>query len=87
MEAKLARGRILRELLKQDRLAPMPIEFHLAWLTAFQHGLFDKVPLASIPALLGYLEARVEESDLTLESREEEWTETVSHWVDQHMTT
>lgn len=87
MEAKLARGRVLRELLKQDRLAPMPIEFHLAWLTGFQHGLFDKVPLASIPALLGYFAARVEESDLTLESREKEWTETVSHWLDQHMAT
>lgn len=87
MEAKLARGRVLRELLKQDRLAPMPIEFHLAWLTGFQHGLFDKVHLASIPALLGYLAARVEESDLTLESREKEWTETVSRWHDQHMAT
>lgn len=87
MEAKLARGRVLRELLKQDRLAPMPIEFHLAWLTGFQHGLFDKVPLASIPALLGYFAARVEESDLTLESREKEWTETLSHWLDQHMAT
>jgi F-type H+-transporting ATPase subunit alpha len=87
MEAKLARGRILRELLKQDRLAPMPIEFHLAWLTGFQHGLFDKVPVASIPALLGYLAARVEENDLTLESREEEWIEAVSHWLDQHMAT
>jgi F-type H+-transporting ATPase subunit alpha len=87
MEAKLARGRVLRELLKQDRLAPMPIEFHLAWLTGFQHGLFDKVPVASIPALLGYLAARVEESDLTLESREKEWTDTVSHWLDQHMAT
>ncbi len=86
MEAKLARGRILRELLKQDRLAPMPIEFHLAWLTGFQLGLFNKVPLASIPALLGFLAAHVKESDLTLESREEEWIEAVSHWLDQHMT-
>ena len=33
MEAKIARGRVLRELLKQDRLSPLPIEFHLAWLT------------------------------------------------------
>jgi F-type H+/Na+-transporting ATPase subunit alpha len=87
MEAKLTRGRVLRELLKQDRLAPMPIEFHLAWLTGFQHGLFDKVPVASIPGLLGYLAERVEESDLTLESREKEWTEKVSHWLDQHMAT
>jgi F-type H+-transporting ATPase subunit alpha len=85
MEAKIARGRVLRELLKQDRLAPLPIEFHLAWLTGFQLGLFDKVPLASISAVLGSLAARVKESDLTLESREEEWIEAVSHWLDQRM--
>ena len=81
MEAKIARGRVLRELLKQDRLAPLPIEFHLAWLTGFQHGLFDKVPLASIPALLEYLATRVEDSDLTLESRDEEWAEAVGPWL------
>jgi F-type H+-transporting ATPase subunit alpha len=85
MEAKIARGRVLRELLKQDRLAPLPIEFHLAWLTGFQLGLFDNVPLASISAVLGSLAARVKASDLTLESREEEWIEAVSHWLDQHM--
>ncbi len=87
METKIACGRVLRELLKQDRLAPLPIEFHLAWLTGFQHGLFDKVPLASIPALLDSLAMRVKESDLTLESQEEEWIEAVSHWLDQHMAT
>jgi F-type H+-transporting ATPase subunit alpha len=85
METKIACGRVLRELLKQDRLAPLPIEFHLAWLTGFQHGLFDKVPLASIPALLDSLAMRVKESDLTLESHEEEWIEAVSHWLNQHM--
>jgi F-type H+-transporting ATPase subunit alpha len=84
MEAKIARGRVLRELLKQDRLAPLSIEFHLAWLTGFQHGLFDTVPVALIPALLEYLVTRVEESDLTLESRDEEWTETVGRWVKEH---
>ncbi len=85
METKIACGRVLRELLKQDRLAPLPIEFHLAWLTGFQHGLFDKVPLASIPALLDSLAMRVKESHLTLESHEEEWIEAVSHWLNQHM--
>ena len=81
MEAKIARGRVLRELLKQDRLAPLSIEFHLAWLTGFQQGLFDQVPLASLPHLLEHLRAHVEESDLTLESRDETWTEAVSHWL------
>ena len=38
MEAQLKRGAILRELLQQDRLDPLPIRFQLAWLTAFNEG-------------------------------------------------
>ena len=81
MEAKIARGRVLRELLKQDRLSPLPIEFHLAWLTAFNHGLFDKVPPASIPALLEDLAERVKACAFTLETSEEEWTGAVGQWL------
>ena len=84
MEAKIARGRVLRELLKQDRLSPLPIEFHLAWLTGFNHGQFDKVPPAAIPALLENLAARVTESGLTLEASEEEWTQAVGQWLREH---
>ncbi len=84
MEAKIARGRVLRELLKQDRLSPLPIEFHLAWLTGFNHGQFDKVPPASIPVLLEDLAARVKESGLTLEASEEEWTQGVGQWLREH---
>jgi F-type H+-transporting ATPase subunit alpha len=81
MEAKIARGRVLRELLKQDRLSPLPIEFHLAWLIGFNHGLFDKVPPESIPALLESLAARVRESAFTLETGEEEWADAVGYWL------
>jgi F-type H+-transporting ATPase subunit alpha len=81
MEAKIARGRVLRELLKQDRLSPLPIEFHLAWLTGFNHGLFDKVPPESISAVLERLAARVRESAFTLETSEEEWVDAVGHWL------
>jgi F-type H+-transporting ATPase subunit alpha len=84
IEAKIARGRVLRELLKQDRLSPLPIEFHLAWLTGFNHGLFDKIPPESIPALLKDLAERVKESALTLEASEEEWTQAVGHWLREH---
>ena len=87
MEAKIARGRVLRELLKQDRLSPLPIEFHLAWLTAFNNGLFDKVLPESIPALLDHLATCVKDSELTLESRDEEWTDVVGHWIKEHRAT
>jgi len=81
MEAKIARGRVLRELLKQDRLSPLPIEFHLAWLTAFNLGLFDKIPPESIPVLLEDLAARAKETSLTLEASDEEWAQTVTRWL------
>ncbi len=84
MEAKIARGRVLRELLKQDRLSPLPIEFHLAWLTAFTLGLFDKVPPASISTILEDLAARVKETSLTLEASDEEWAQTVTRWLKEH---
>lgn len=84
MEAKIIRGRVLRELLKQDRLCPLPITFHLAWLTAFNHGLFDKVLPESTAALLDSLATRVRDSDLTLDSRDEDWIEAVDHWLKEH---
>ena len=81
MEAKITRGRLLRELLKQDRLSPLPIEFQLAWLTAFTNGLFGDVAPASIPALLDQLAACVKAGELTLDKRDEEWTEAVTRWI------
>lgn len=81
VEAKIMRGRVLRELLKQDRLHPFTIEFHLAWLTAFELGLVDRVAAESVGGLLDHLAARVAGSGLTLESREEEWKQAVTAWV------
>ena len=52
METALKRGRILREMLKQDRLAPEPARFQLAWMVAFNEGLLDDREPESIPALM-----------------------------------
>jgi F-type H+-transporting ATPase subunit alpha len=81
IEAKITRGRLLREVLKQDRLSPLPIEFQLAWMTAFTTGLFDEVPPASIPAFLDHLAACVKGGEVTLDNRDEEWTEAVARWI------
>ncbi|MDE3242709.1 MAG: F0F1 ATP synthase subunit alpha, partial [Nitrospirota bacterium] len=81
MEAKIKRGRILREIFKQERLSPLPIEFHMAWLVAFQEGLFDNVPTDRIQALLGRLAVRVKESHLTVEDGHELWAPAVGAWL------
>lgn len=41
VEAKIKRGRLLREFLKQDRLEPLSPEQQMAWLVAYNEGFLD----------------------------------------------
>ena len=87
MEAKIKRGRVLREILKQERLAPLPIEFHLAWLTGFNHGLFDDIPPEKIGPVLSHIASRLSTSRLTLDQRDEQWADAVTGWLKESFTT
>jgi len=77
MEAKIRRGHVLREILKQDRLAPLDITFQMAWMVAFNEGMFDEVAPSEIPVRLSRLAVRVKESELQLTDRHEQWAEAV----------
>jgi proton translocating ATP synthase, F1 alpha subunit len=55
VETKIRRGRLLRELLKQDRLSPLSPEQHMAWLIAYNEGYFDSLPPANIAQALHQL--------------------------------
>jgi F-type H+-transporting ATPase subunit alpha len=81
METAIKRGRILREILKQDRLAPLPVTFQLAWLIAFNDGLFDDLPLTSIPRQLSQLQHQLETQtgELDLDSPREQWQRALGH--------
>jgi len=81
MEARIKRGRLLRELLKQDRLAPHSSLFQLAWLTAFNAGLFDQAAPEDIAQMLVNIEQRIKTTTLTLESSPEQWQQTLSEWL------
>jgi F-type H+-transporting ATPase subunit alpha len=81
MEATIRRGRILREILKQDRLAPQSIEYQLAWLVAFNEGLFADTPPGDISTRLQSLEKLVEHADLSLDSPREAWVGAVTQWL------
>jgi len=84
VEEKLKRGRVLRELLKQDRLAPLPVEFQMAWMVAYNERLLDTVPTAEIPATLHRLAQWVGSCGLTLENNHEEWTKAVKAMLASH---
>ena len=77
MEKAIRRGRILREILKQEQLKPLPVEFQMAWLVAFNAGLFDTIEVDDLPGILLHLQQQVILSDLCLEDDREKWLGTV----------
>ncbi|MBY0293444.1 MAG: hypothetical protein K2W92_09195 [Alphaproteobacteria bacterium] len=81
MQKRIQKGRILREILKQDRLSPLPIEFQMAWLVSYNDGLFDESKLEDIQNLLKKLEEQTKISDLTLSTPRGEWQKTVRFWL------
>ncbi len=73
IEEKLRRGRLLRALLKQDRLAPLPEQAHLAWLLAYEQGLLDRLSPAAAAAALPRLFSEIAKRGLTIDGPREAW--------------
>jgi len=71
VEEKLRRGRLLREILKQDRLQPWSEHAHLAWLLAYGEGLFRSIPPDRVEATLNVLSANL--PPLTLDAPKAHW--------------
>ena len=80
MERAIQRGERLREVLKQDRLVPLPAVFQLAWLIAFNAGLLDEFAVDDLEGILAALCKDIESSTLTLDSPREEWLEHLHTW-------
>lgn len=81
MQKKIQRGRALREILKQNRYSPLPIEFQIAWLVTYNDGLFDEIKLDEISGFLQKLEQQIKTTDLTLASPREHWQHAVKLWL------
>ncbi|MGR9100554.1 MAG: F0F1 ATP synthase subunit alpha [Gammaproteobacteria bacterium] len=81
LEAKIKRGRLLREILKQDRLSPSPIEFQYAWMIAFNEGLFDAREPDDVAGILRLMENNLKSSNLALGPDRGLWLKTVKSWL------
>jgi F-type H+-transporting ATPase subunit alpha len=81
MEAAIHRGRVLREILKQDRLSPLPELFQMAWLVAFNDGQFEDKTPDTVSDTLAVLDGAVRQSTLELDSPREKWSEAVVNWL------
>ena len=80
-EAKIARGRLLREILKQERLAPLPAAFQLAWMTAFNAGLLDGLAAREVLAALGRIQAALATETIGLDTPRDAWVERLTQWL------
>ena len=81
MQNTIKRGRILREILKQDQLSPLPVEFQMAWLIGFNDGVFDDIDSTEIPGLLTQLQNYVRDAGLTLDMERQQWSRAVSSFI------
>jgi F-type H+-transporting ATPase subunit alpha len=82
IEAKIRRGRSLRELLKQERLVPLSPEQQLAWLTAYNAGLFDALEAAEAVARLAKLIDVFATPPLALTDGHGAWLAAVRHAIE-----
>jgi len=80
-EAKIQRGRLLREILKQERLTPLPAAFQLAWMTAFNAGLLDGCEPDTLPAALQQIHAGLGREPLSLDAGRETWLARLRGWL------
>lgn len=77
MEKAIQRGRVLREILKQDRLSPVSEIQQLAWLVAFNDGCFDPLSPEQVMPRLNQLLTAVQNMALNLDNSREQWSEAV----------
>ncbi len=73
VEEKLQRGRLLREILKQDRLQPVSEIQHLAWLLAYGEGLLSEIKPEQVDNLLARLFSQLQAHKLTLDASKQQW--------------
>ncbi|MBQ8746344.1 MAG: F0F1 ATP synthase subunit alpha, partial [Clostridia bacterium] len=71
-KARLAQGERIVEILKQDKSAPVPVEYQVAIIYAAIEGYLDRVPVSDVRAYEAGLREhfRVQESELMRRIRE-----------------
>jgi F-type H+-transporting ATPase subunit alpha len=83
MEARIRRGQMLREMLKQDLLKPLSIEFQMAWLVAYNEGLFDDVEPGKVKQRLAFLQQQVEQARVGIDEGRDQWKSLVHAWLSE----
>lgn len=80
-EARIRRGRILREVLKQELLQPKPATFQLAWMIAYNDGMLASLEPEWLRAHLRALQEGLAAAPLPLDAPRSEWSARVRAWL------
>jgi F-type H+-transporting ATPase subunit alpha len=80
-EVKIRRGRLLREILKQERLSPLPASFQLAWMTAYNEGLLDARAPNAVPGALQAILSGLTREPMALDTVRDEWLGRLKTWL------
>jgi len=83
MQLKLKRGKVLREMLKQERLKPRSEIELLAWLIAYNAGLLDQIEPEGVHGRLETLSNATRHGTLDLDAPLDQWQTQVKVWWDQ----
>lgn len=70
---QIKRGQILREIFKQERLAPLSMKEEFAWMLAFNERFLDGVALEDISNALGGIFDSIGASTLEIDDSREDW--------------
>lgn len=81
METAIRRGKLLRQILKQDQLSPLPATCQMAWLVAFNNHLLDDIDIEQVATHLQHIFEQVRASDLNLNSPKDSWLNAISGWL------
>lgn len=81
MERRIARGRLLREILRQAQLDPLSIAEQLAWLVAYNDGLLDDLGEAVLPQALAGLRSGPAGGHPSLEAERNDWSRAARAWT------
>jgi F-type H+-transporting ATPase subunit alpha len=80
MQTKLQHGRVLREMLKQERFKPRSETELLAWLIAYNNGIVDDIEPARVRRRLERMGHFIRHSAFTLDTPLDQWQAQVSVW-------
>jgi len=81
IEERIGRGRLLRDILKQERLSPLPIGAQMAWLVAFNDGLLDGLDGTTVRHRVDRLAQLAANSGLQLDDPRDAWKAAVAGWL------